>query len=318
MADQPVSFSLPNKEMRVGEVLRQSRESAALSISYVAAQIHLQEKVIRALENDQFDQLPGGVFTRGYIRSYAKLLDIDARQLIGAGAEINGHKSVLPAVKKPNKIKSFRVDPVIIWSAVSVMILLAGLLATWWIQQDKRAPVALEAVIERLGDALVNNQGEQNPQPRQNRHYQIGLGGINSEHLSRQQNAAPQIIDDDRPAAMPESTPERPAAVETSAALLAQTRAAPLPGGEINNARIIVRYTEESWTEIFDARKRRLLHGLIKPGATRVISGQAPFDVFLGNSPGVQLEINGKPLDHSAYMRGNNTARFLIDLKRPQ
>ena len=88
---------------------------------------------------------------------------------------------------------------------------------------------------------------------------------------------------------------------------------APFSGGELDKVRITVRYTQESWTEIFDARKRRLLHGLIKPGATRVISGQAPFNVFLGNSPGVQLEINGKPFDHSGYMRRNNTARFLID-----
>lgn len=87
----------------------------------------------------------------------------------------------------------------------------------------------------------------------------------------------------------------------------------PVSGGDIEKVRITVRYTQESWTEIFDARKRRLLHGLIKPGATRVISGQAPFNVFLGNSPGVELEINGKPFDHSVYMRRNNTARFLID-----
>ena len=281
MADQPAGLSLPGQEMRIGAVLRQGRESAALSISYVAAQIHLHENVIRALENDQFDQLPGGVFTRGYIRSYAKLLDIDAQQLIGVRTEFNAGKNILPAIKKPKKIKSFRFDPVIIWSAVSVIILLVGLLATWWVQQHKQDPVALESVVEKFDNALIKSVHEirENPQPRQNRHYQAGISYIDPEHIFTQQNAA-----------------------------------APPRSGEIDKVRVTVKYTEESWTEIFDARKRRLLHGLIKPGATRVISGQAPFEVFFGNSPGVRVEINGRPFDHSVYMRRNNTARFLIDL----
>ena len=86
-----------------------------------------------------------------------------------------------------------------------------------------------------------------------------------------------------------------------------------ISGNAQDSVKITVTYVEESWTEIFDVRKRRLLHGLIKPGAVRIIYGEAPFNVFFGNAPGVELKINDKPFNHIPYARSNKTARFQIE-----
>ena len=175
-------------------------------------------------------------------------------------------------------------------------MILAGLLMTWWMYQEDSSPVELASVVERFDDEYFTEVSEAKEQQQHEATHDVLIGNVDPKNISDAQNATPedQI-----------STQQQQEAAEIIES--------PISGGEIDKVRITVKYTEESWTEIFDARKRRLLHGLIKQGATRVISGQAPFNVFLGNSPGVQLEINGKPFDHSVYMRRNNTARFLID-----
>ena len=290
-----IPTDVPSEDVRIGEILRQARESASYSIAYVAAQTHLKEDVIVALESDQFDQLPNDVFVKGYIRSYAKLLEIDSKELLAVYPSDRDvqTETVVPQIKKAKKLSSSGVDPIVIWSSVTVVVILSGLLMTWWVYQEDSDPVELASVVERFDDANLSSVDETQEQQESEAKHDVVLGDIDPKHISDEQNATLEAEVDDQ---------EIPAVIE-----------APFSGGELDKVRITVKYTQESWTEIFDARKRRLLHGLIKPGATRVISGQAPFNVFLGNSPGVQLEINGKPFDHSVYMRRNNTARFLID-----
>lgn len=60
-----------------GEKLKSARESLGLSIWDVASQLYLSERVIQALEEDDYhDGLPVRAFVRGYVQSYSKLLNL--------------------------------------------------------------------------------------------------------------------------------------------------------------------------------------------------------------------------------------------------
>ena len=290
-------------ELKFGETLRAAREQAAYSLAYVTSQTHLKADIIEALEQEKFDQLSGDVFIRGYIRTYSKLLGLDAEPLIAAYDKTKPEqpKITTPIVQPRKKRRSAGVDPLVVWSTAAVVIIMVGLLVSWWTHERSESPVQLAEVADKFEDPLpLENEAVE--QVTANDH-QVGLGEVSPEINSSLQTPG-AIIEPATQAAQP--------AVQ-QARVEELTIEAPLSGGNVDKVRIIVRYKEESWTEIFDARKRRLLHGLIQPGAVRIISGQAPLNVFLGNSPGVELEINGKPFDHSPYMRRNNTARFLID-----
>ena len=292
-------------ELGFGETLRKAREDASYSVAYIASQTHLHADIIKALEEEQFEQLPGDVFMRGYIRTYTKILGLDAQSLIDA-YEKSKPEDLVPttSVIKPNKRRSTGVDPVVIWSTVTVATILLGLLISWWTHRDTEAPVQLASATEQFEAPLATEAiKESNDNKPSSSEHEVSLGDVSPDINSSLQTPSIDIA--------PQTQTEQQASIpnQRSSVMIE----APLSGGNVDKVRIIVRYKEESWTEIFDARKRRLLHGLIQPGAVRVISGQAPFNVFLGNSPGVELEINGKPFDHSPYVRRNNTARFLID-----
>ena len=71
-------------------------------------------------------------------------------------------------------------------------------------------------------------------------------------------------------------------------------------------------FEEDSWVEVRDANGKLLIHGLRDAGFTTRVSGRPPFQVFLGNAPGVLIEFNNQRFDTTPFVRNNRTARFLL------
>lgn len=66
-----------------GELLRNAREAAGLSIEQVAEKLHLLQSIVSSLEKDCYDRIRGETFVRGYMRNYARLLGISADEVVG-------------------------------------------------------------------------------------------------------------------------------------------------------------------------------------------------------------------------------------------
>lgn len=76
---------------------------------------------------------------------------------------------------------------------------------------------------------------------------------------------------------------------------------------------LMLEFTGRSWLEVYDDRQRELVYTLYFGSEPITLQGWAPFEIFLGNSPAVEVRINGEVVDKSAFTQGNNTARFLVD-----
>lgn len=68
----------------VGDILRAERLRKELTEKEVADHLHITMHYVRAIESNSFDKLPGAVFAKGYIKSYALLLGLEASQVIGS------------------------------------------------------------------------------------------------------------------------------------------------------------------------------------------------------------------------------------------
>jgi cytoskeleton protein RodZ len=65
-----------------GERLRREREIRGISLDEIAAATKIGTRLLRALEDEQFELLPGGIFNKGYVRAYARHLGIDEEQAV--------------------------------------------------------------------------------------------------------------------------------------------------------------------------------------------------------------------------------------------
>lgn len=86
---------------------------------------------------------------------------------------------------------------------------------------------------------------------------------------------------------------------------------AALPAG--SQAQLALRFNALSWAQVSDANGRLLLEGLYARGASRTLSGVWPLRVTVGNTPAVDLEVNGQAVSMEGLARRDGTAHLLID-----
>ena len=79
-----------------GEHLRREREMRGISLDEIVATTKIGRRLLLALEEEQFDLLPGGIFNKSYVRAYAKCVGMDedeavAEYLEAAKEDASGH-----------------------------------------------------------------------------------------------------------------------------------------------------------------------------------------------------------------------------------
>src|SRR5438067_9716365 len=65
-----------------GASFRQARESKGISLDQIAAETRISARFLQAIENEEFQLLPGGIFNRGFVRSYAEKIGLDPDQAV--------------------------------------------------------------------------------------------------------------------------------------------------------------------------------------------------------------------------------------------
>ena len=67
---------------KLGEMLRTQREKKNITLEQAAADTRIREKFLKALEDGDYQSLPGAVYTKGFLRNYAEYLDLETDELI--------------------------------------------------------------------------------------------------------------------------------------------------------------------------------------------------------------------------------------------
>jgi transcriptional regulator with XRE-family HTH domain len=103
----------------LGEQLRAQRERKNITLEQAAADTRIREKFLKALEDGDYQSLPGAVYTRGFLRNYADYLDLETDELVvlyqqerGAPAEPAAKRSFKPY--RPVVHRSLIFRPVIL------------------------------------------------------------------------------------------------------------------------------------------------------------------------------------------------------------
>lgn len=113
------------KSHQFGEHLKREREMRNVSLEEVSAATRISVRFLEALEDEQWERLPGGVFNRGFIRSVARFLGLDEEGLVAEYAmETRERPEIAVWTKEP-------VHPQPNWAgiigvAVAVLVLIFG------------------------------------------------------------------------------------------------------------------------------------------------------------------------------------------------
>jgi len=79
-----------------GEQLKREREMRGVTLDEIAAATRIAPRFLRAIEDEQWDQLPGGVFNRGFVRAMAHYLGLDEESIVAEYGLVAGVRPSVP------------------------------------------------------------------------------------------------------------------------------------------------------------------------------------------------------------------------------
>jgi cytoskeleton protein RodZ len=269
-----------------GATLRGARERRGLSVGDICARLHLHAKQVRALEAEDLGALPEAPYTRGFLRNYARELDLEVAPLLAA------YEARVAAEPATSSTVPTIVRQVTRWRGAGDggrRLILIG--------------VVVALVVLALIGGLANRRGDRPGVSREDAREATPLGPATS--LTPSTPAAPA------PGTSPPDSPAQDAVASSAAAPPAPVAApvAPIPPG---NA-LVLKFSGESWVQVIQADGRVLLARLDAAGAEeQLVAGGAPLSVTIGNAPAVAVEYRGKHVDLVPYTRADAVARLTL------
>ncbi|MHB1098697.1 MAG: RodZ domain-containing protein [Burkholderiales bacterium] len=271
---------MTNDEMSPGPVLRAEREKRGLKVEEVASQMRLSRHQVEALERGDYDALPGTIFVRGFIRNYAKLLQIDPESLLDTLAR--PQESIMPPKVEGIPFPSGQKRS---WAHYAIgLVVLAFLLLVFEIYRENHVPKPPAQQLKMKPDVPAQ------PAP---------VGVLQPPAAPIVPKVAAEASQPAAPVAMPKPVPMAPAeAPKPLPAGASQPAAVPAASGPIHLV-----FDVASWVEVRDASGRIIFSKLNPAGSEQFVSGAAPFSLVIGNAHSVRLFYQGKPVDLAPYIK---------------
>ncbi|WP_341744464.1 helix-turn-helix domain-containing protein [Azonexus hydrophilus] len=289
--DNAEATEVPDQEVvpealpSVGTVLRNARESRSLPVADIAQALKLGQRQVEALERDDWSVLPGTTFIRGFVRNYARLVDIDPAPLMDR-LEGQLEKPVdtlaVPAAAPPRISNASKSRDGLVVGIGGLLLILAAL-AYFLLPND----------LTELRDAWQGLLGgaeipvETAPPP----------AAAAQEVLFPPDATAQQLI---APQAAPSEGVAQPPAVNAPSEAAVVT----------SQLRFVL--SQASWLEVRDRDDNIIFSQRLIAGSEQAVDGRGPLSVTIGYAPGVKLLHRGQVVNLEPHTRGD-VARLVLE-----
>lgn len=301
-----VEGSEPRRVTAAGAMLASAREAAGLSVDAVAQQLKLAPRQVKALEEGDYDRLPGRTFVRGFVKSYARLVRLDPERVLaalpaGAAGALEAPQLQQTAPTIGELPTSDHSKPT--WTRWAIPITLAAIVAAAATYEWLRPAGDGRAAVDKEPAANVARPAEAPAVPAK---AGTSLPNPLAVAPAPEQSAAPPPSLATPPSSFSAAPP---APVPVPAPLPASSPTLPPTSGAIQP--LMLSFRDYSWTEVRDRDGRVLVSGMNPGGTERVLSGNPPLDLVIGNAVDVSVTFRGTPVDLAPHTR-QNVARLSL------
>lgn len=292
----------------VGATLKAAREARGMSVQEVGTRLRLMARQVEAIEAEDFASLGQPVFSRGFVRNYARMLGLNEQPLLAqmspARVTVAPQTENLPFAPKPG----FWTSPLVMSSigAIVLVITVPVVLYLWLNSGDQEeivAPVIEQTIHLPAAVPVTQTAPEMQPElppattagapPQTGDPAQATTSASSSTTLAGATLPPAAAI---QPAAPP--MPMAKPAANTSASAAAQS--------------IQFYLAAPSWLQVRDSTGK-MVHSALSPAGSNIeVKGTPPFNLVVGNAANVQVTYKNKPVDIRPYI-DVTVARFSLD-----
>lgn len=271
-----------------GAQLKQEREKQKVTLDDISLTTKISTRMLRALEEEQFDQLPGGIFNKGFIRAYARCLGMDEDQAVAdylAATSPSGKKpeddDQAPLVVPPSR-EEFRENTGsaagLPWGTLAVVLLIAALGFTGWgfysrqSQKETPAPAANSPAVSPLAES------DRSPsQP------------------ASDSAPAPAAVAQPSQQTIPSPAGDHSTQTPIASQSVSKPETSPPPTPQPGRFSVRIKAREDSWLSVsIDGEVST--HGLLSAPAEKSIRANQEITIKAGNVGALDFDFNGKKL----------------------
>ena len=279
-----------------GENLRREREMRGVTLQEISAASKISVRFFQALEVDDFSKLPGGIFTRSFIRAYARYLGLDEESVLAE------YQLIAPPQADFDLKRLTHPKPMLVQESSRAPFL--GLLVA-------AAMLVSGYALYRYSHRVAETQGNaSNPVRFATAPSSEASQSPEERSLARASTATRTVP----------ATGSSSAAGAGSQTLPGHSGLGPTParGGEGDSGLVLqVAATERAWVAV-ESDGRTTLQRVLNPNEIETLKARNSFDVTTGNAQGIILTLNGetlKPLGRRGEVRSIHLTHD--DLKNP-
>lgn len=302
-----------------GKRLAEARKAKNYTVDEVSRHLKIPARTIIALETSDKEELPVSTFTQGYIRAYARFLEISAQDVLAVYNRAVPHDDVSdlkPRSKLPDEASS--QSPLIKAITTVLVLVVIVIIVFGGVRYYQKKADALEDEFDAeqksfTGNSL-NSPGSLPIAIEQN--ARLHDGELVVGKVDAYVPAAEEAETDETVAGKAGDAIAQPAATTEKTTVVMQAEAKQIENSptdtDNNSDSIEIIAKNGSWVEVRDANKSRLFYNMLPVGGDRELVGRAPFSVTMGNAKTTRVVVNGINVDVSDYIRSNNTASFKV------
>ena len=191
----------------IGETLREARMRRRIDMTEVESATKIRGKYLRALENEEWELLPGPTFVKTFLRTYAEYLGLDARLLVEEYRqrfERPSSQELTPFRRQPRRARrrlSFLGPGLILFGGVVLLLAIFWVLGTWGDDEEPAAPAGVAPTTTPAADGSRSggggSDGEQEEQPRRPRQVRLQLVASGPVYVCLVDAQGRQVIDEE-------------------------------------------------------------------------------------------------------------------------
>ncbi|PMG97494.1 cytoskeleton protein RodZ [Vibrio lentus] len=285
--------------IEAGTLLKNKRESLGLTQKQISDRLKLRVTLIQQIEENQFESDQVATFMRGYIRSYAKYVNLDEKVVLSAlhhaGDAQHQEQEMLSFSRKTKTEKHNSRIMILTWSIFAVI---AGISSLWWWQNQQQ---------DTLSQSLVNTESSEELVVEESLDPELTSLEVIEAEQNTETSPATENSDDLLTVVSAAEASENVEQVEETQDVAEVTPVAAesetvTPEPVANE--LVMQFSADCWIQVKDAAGKTLSTGIKKAGQTLNLSGTAPYKVILGAPEGVSMTFASEPVDLSGYTSG--------------
>ena len=287
--------------------MRDRREECGLDIDHVAQTLRIRPAVLTAIEDGNFDQLPGPAYAVGFVRSYSTYLGLDAEALVLRFKAETAEMASKPNLNFPLPIGDRRVPTVPI---LIICVLLAVLTYGGWYYyfggRDQMTALA-PSVPERLRGLLKSEPATSGAPVEAVPVVTAQTAPISALPLPTAPATPPALASsattesDGTPpvenrAGVPPAVASIPPLPDIAAPKSADSDKTPAEGSygaTESDSRVVLHATADSWIEVRDGHSNLLFSRVLKPGERYNAPNEPGLTLIAGNAGGLNITVDG-------------------------